>query len=91
MSGSAHDRMDTYGLLLQDRFAGAEIVEGTFRVNDINVYQYLITDNSRVIFKLLCQGPRQQTFQVDYVLSQPANRREIQAIESSIGSFQMRP
>ena len=84
-----NDGLLLYESQLKTKFAGTSITEGAFRIGDLYIFQYLITDPQRVIFKLLCGGPQVQTFQVDYVLLRSVYPRYIKAIESSIGSFQI--
>ena len=85
------DTFREYKSLLKDKFPDARIDEGAFRVNDINVFQYLISNNERVIFKLLCYSPKGRTFQLDYIVPRSMYHQHVKAIESSIGSFKMLP
>lgn len=80
-----------YQSLLKTKFSSMKIKEGAFRIDDINVFQFLITDGERIIFKLLCYGPQKRAFQIDYVVPHSVYRQQIKAIESSIGSFQGLP
>ena len=86
-----NDRLLLYESQLNTKFSGASINKGAFRIGTLYIFQYLITDPQRVVFKLLCGGPQIQTFQVDYVLPRSVYPRHIKAIESSIGSFQILP
>lgn len=85
------DSLGEYRSLLKAKFPETKIEEGAFRVDDVNVYQFLITDNERVTFKLVCWGSSRQVVQVDYVVPFSLYRESIKAIESSIGSFKMLP
>lgn len=91
LSRQAQGSLEEYESLLRAKFPGASVKKGTFRIHEINVFQFLITDEQRVIFKLLCSDFQKQTFQVDYVVPRSVYRQQIKAIESSIGSFWMLP
>ena len=83
------DSLGEYRSLLKAKFPEMNIEEGVFRVDDVSVYQFLITNNEKVIFKLLCANLSKHTFQVDYIVPRLVYIKQIKAIESSIGSFKM--
>jgi hypothetical protein len=85
------EKLNEYGTRILKKFPASKIDEGSYRVNDVNVFQYLITDDERVMFKLLCCSPQGRMFQLDYIVPRSMYAQQIKAIESSIGSFQILP
>ena len=70
------------------RNPSARVRRGRFRHGGADVSQLLIADTSQVVFKLLVAGPGGPLHQLDYVIPRALYRRELEAVESSIGSIQ---
>jgi hypothetical protein len=51
------------------------------------VLQFRVVDAREVHFKLLIRRPRTAPFQLDYVVPRGVYERELESIESSIGSL----
>ena len=91
LSGQVQGSLEEFESQLRDKFPGANVKKGAFRIDDLKVFQFLVTDDQRVIFKLVCWGSPKQIIQVDYVVPRSVYRQQIKAIESSIGSFRLLP
>ena len=89
LSGQVQGSLEEYESRLRGKFTGANVKKGAFRIDGLKVFQFLVTDDQRVIFKLMCCGSQKQNFQVEYVVPRSVYRQQIKAIESSIGSFRL--
>ena len=69
------------------RNPSARVQRGRFRHGGADVSQLLIADSSQVVFKLLVAGPGGPLHQLDYVIPRSVYPRELEAVESSIGSI----
>jgi hypothetical protein len=70
------------------RNPSARVQRGRFRHGGADVSQLMIADSSQVVFKLLVAGPGGPLHQLDYIIPRSVYRRELEAVESSIGSIQ---
>ena len=70
------------------RNPSARVQRGRFRHGGADVSQLMIADTSQVVFKLLVAGPEGPLHQLDYIIPRSVYRRELEAVESSIGSIQ---
>jgi hypothetical protein len=66
----------------------AHVQRGSFRHGGAEMSQLMIADSSQVVFKLFVAGPEGPLHQLDYVIPRSVYRRELEAVESSIGSIQ---
>jgi len=76
-----------YMALLKTRFPGGQVDQGRFTYRGFDVIQFRVVDSKVVQFKLLISRPRIALFQLDYVIPRGAYERELESIESSIGSL----
>ena len=75
---------------LRARYPGARVEPSRFRYRGFVVQQVMLDDSTRVVFKLLVERPGSPLYQLDYVVPRRIYRREVQSVESSIGSLETR-
>jgi hypothetical protein len=89
--GTGDAEVEAYREALREQFG--EVQEGRFRVNGLEVQQYLVQPEGMVNFKLLVSaenaaaGDFGRRLQLDYVVPQAAWPSQVRAVESSIGSL----
>lgn len=87
-SASARDSLAArYLARLKARFRAGQVDQGRFTHRGFDVLQLRAVDSLAVQFKLLISRPRMSLFQLDYVIPRGAYERELESIESSIGSL----
>ena len=74
---------------LRAQYPAARIAPGRFRYHGLDLTQLMVSDSSRVLFKLLVERPGASLYQLDYLIPRGIYRRELESVESSIGSLQM--
>jgi hypothetical protein len=72
---------------LRERYPEARVEPGHFRYRGLQVGQVMLHDSTRVVFKLLVERERSPLYQLDYVIPRLVYRRELESVESSIGSL----
>ena len=75
---------------LRARYPGARVEPSRFRYRGFAIQQVMLNDTTRVVFKLLVERPGSRLYQLDYVVPLGIYRREMQSVESSIGSLETR-
>jgi hypothetical protein len=65
----------------------AHIQEDEFLKDGIPVTQYLIQDESKVVFKFIMKNVGDNWIQFDYIVLRELYSDEVKAIESSVGSI----
>jgi hypothetical protein len=65
----------------------SQVTQAIFLHNGFRIYQSLIISTDIIHFKLVVPQSSNKTFQVDYVIPKTIYQDELEAIESSIGSF----
>jgi len=73
---------------LKSRFQQGQVDQGRFQYRGFDVIQLRVVDSQAILFKLLISRPRIALFQLDFVIPRGAYDRELESIESSIGSLQ---
>ena len=89
MSAAARDSVALV-YLRNLRAAGptAKVDDGRFLYHGFEIVQFRAVDDRRVAFKLLVSRPSQSLVQLDYVVPRNVYSRELEAVESSIGSLE---
>jgi hypothetical protein len=72
---------------LKSRFPQAKVEEGRFTYRGFDVVQFRVVDPQQVLFKLLVSRSDGPLYQLDYVVPVAVYQRELESIESSIGSL----
>lgn len=67
---------------------GAQIVDGRFSYHGFEIVQFRTVDASSVEFQLLVSGDLHPLVQLDYVVPRSVYPRELESVESSIGSLE---
>jgi hypothetical protein len=71
-----------------DKFAQAEIRQGVFRLHGLTVHQSRIVTGGWIIYKFFVTQPRLTSYLIDYIIPHADYEKNLQSIESSIGSLQ---
>lgn len=72
---------------LQEKFPETQIKKGEFKIGKIEVVQFLVMIEEKVIFKLVFSSPAKSIFQMDYAIARAVYPEVVGSIESSIGSL----
>jgi hypothetical protein len=75
---------------LRERYPAARVEPTRYRYQGLQVAQVMVQDSARVVFKLLVDRGGAPLYQLDYVVPLLVYRREVQSVESSIGSLRTR-
>ena len=67
------------------QFSTENINIANLKINNIDVMQYLITNDAHVTFKLFISS--KYSYQVDYIIPLEIYKEELRKIESSIGTI----
>jgi len=73
---------------MQKRHAGGQVADGRFVYRGYEVVQIRAVDDHAVAFKLFLSRPGRSLVQLDYVVPRGIYPRELEAVESSIGSLE---
>jgi hypothetical protein len=73
---------------MQKRHAGGQVADGRFVYRGYEVVQIRAVDDRAVAFKLFLSRPGRSLVQLDYVVPRGIYPRELEAVESSIGSLE---
>jgi hypothetical protein len=87
-SGAALDSLGREHLTrLKARTPDGRVDQGRYSYRGFDVLQFRVVDLRAVHFKLLVNRPRTALLQLDYVVPRGVYERELESIESSIGSL----
>lgn len=75
---------------MRERNAGGQVADGRFTYHGFEIVQLRAVDAQTVAFKLLVSRPSRALVQLDYVVPRSVYSRELEAVESSIGSLEPR-
>jgi hypothetical protein len=89
LSGDTGTYFRVYGTSLRDSFRECEVREGEYRVHDIFVKNYLLTDSAGIRFQLLCLSETGHALELMYFAPRSIYPQYIKCFESSIGSLQL--
>lgn len=78
---------ETYKTSLKSKFPNLEIRQGSFTTRGLNVVQFLIQLEEKILFKLIALLPNKKIVQLDYAIARTIYPNFIKHIESSIGSI----
>lgn len=76
----------TYYALLTEISKAKNIIKSKVKVNGIDVIQYIISTNDKVMIKLIL-NVENSFYQIDYIIPLKYYEKELRSIESSIGSI----
>jgi hypothetical protein len=75
---------------IKQQHPGAEVADGRFVYRGFEIVQFRSVDSTTIAFKLLLSRAAKPLVQLDYVVPRGSYSRELEAIESSIGSLEPR-
>jgi len=75
---------------MKRRHPGAQVDDGRFVYHGFEIVQFRAVDSTRVAFKLLLHHDARPLVQLDYVVPRSSYSRELESVESSIGSLEPR-
>ena len=78
---------DRFNFLLLQQFSPDNLKKGRFTSNGMEIIQFLIMTESKVLFKLFFQPTNKYILQLDYAIDRSIYPNYIKKIESSIGSI----
>lgn len=85
--GTLVDLIEIYEESLQEKFPEAQISTAKFKIEKINVVQFLILTNEKVIFKLIFASPTKAICQLDFAVARAVYPNVVRSVESSVGSL----
>ena len=74
--------------LLENQFATDKINIANIVINNLNIRQYLITNEKHVIIKLFISS--KNNYQIDYIIPVDVYKKELNKIESSMGTIKIK-
>ncbi len=81
------DLAETYKRSLKSKFPDLEIRQGSFTTKGLEIVQFLIELEDKILFKLIAVLPNKKIIQLDYAIARMVYPNYIKHIESSIGSI----
>lgn len=77
-----------YQRAIAEKLAEREVKQGAFTYKGLKFYQTLAMSKEMVLFKLVIPQTEKRSFQIDYIVPLVYYQKNLQAIESSIGSIE---
>jgi hypothetical protein len=82
----SQEHLKIYQRAVARQAKGVEVKQGLYRHGGLEIRQILIMNADKINFKLIVLQSNLNSFQIDYSLPRPSYEKNLEAIESSIGS-----
>lgn len=86
LSGS-DEIINSFKKSVQNKFADQTMKEGAFLIKDIVAYQFIIKQENAIVLKLLLSSKSFSPLVIDYIIPIKFYKKNLKAVESSIGSI----
>ncbi len=77
-----------YMMTVAEKFKSHNVRQNSFTYHGFTIHQTLVMTDDKTIFKLFVPRDNHKSFQIDYIVSSKNYQKNLEAIESSIGSLE---